>query len=197
MAGEQGTSGGRWMLAGMAAAAVLALTAVLTPELTRPGEGALKPGERFRECSVCPEMVVMPAGSFLMGTPGGEGSDDERPQHAIAIAKPFAVARLEATFAEWDACADAGGCKLKPEDNGWGRGDQPVTNVSWDDTREYLAWLGTRTGKPYLIQSGYLQRTPRGRMATLTAYRHFGIVAPKTAHTQTHTHHALAHGSSK
>ena len=94
--------------------------------LTPDEERLLKPKDTFKECAECPEMVVVPAGSFMMGSPEGT-------QRKITIARPFAVARFEATFAEWDACVSAGGCKHKPYDSGWGRGNLPVINVSLDD----------------------------------------------------------------
>lgn len=109
----------------------------------------------FRDCPQCPEMVVLPAGSFVMGSaPGEEGPVDERegPRHRVTIARSFAVGRFEVTFAEWDACVAAGGCKHRPDDRGWGREKQPVINVSWDDvTMEYLPWLSRKTGKPYRL----------------------------------------------
>jgi formylglycine-generating enzyme required for sulfatase activity len=99
----------------------------------------LKPKDTFRDCPECPEMVVVPAGSFMMGS---DESSAEMPVHRVTIAKAFAVGKFEVTFAEWDACVAAGGCKHKPEDAGWGRGKRPVINVSWDDiTKEYLPWL--------------------------------------------------------
>jgi formylglycine-generating enzyme required for sulfatase activity len=62
------------------------------------------------------------------------------------------VGKHEVTFAEWDACVDAGGCKQNPDDEGWGRGKRPVINVSWNDIiREYLPWLSRRTGKTYRL----------------------------------------------
>jgi formylglycine-generating enzyme required for sulfatase activity len=110
-------------------------------------------GAGFQDCPECPQMVVIPAGSFLMGSAEGQGSHDEYPQHEVTIAEPFAVGRFEVTFAQWDACRADGGCTLDPEDNGWGRGTRPVTNISWDDTREYLAWLSKRTRKTYRLLS--------------------------------------------
>jgi hypothetical protein len=89
-------------------------------------------------------MVVVPAGEFMMGSPASEaGRDsDESPQHRVRIARPFALGRFEVTFAEWDACAAAGGCGgYRPEDRGWGRGQQPVINVSWNDAQGYVRWL--------------------------------------------------------
>ena len=61
----------------------------------------LKPGASFKDCPVCPEMVVVPAGTFSMGS---EASSDETPIHDVALARPFAVGKFEVTFAEWDAC---------------------------------------------------------------------------------------------
>ena len=110
----------------------------------------LKPKDAFKDCAECPEMVVIPAGEFMMGS--NDGGSDEKPVHKVAIGRPFAVGKFEVTFAEWDACVAAGGCSHKPEDRGWGRGRQPVINVSWDDaTKEYLPWLSRKTGKTYRL----------------------------------------------
>ena len=110
------------------------------------------PGTTFKDCDVCPEMVVVPAGSFMMGSNTGDA--DEKPVHKVTIAKPFAVGKFEVTFAEWDACVADGGCNHKPGDAGWGRGKRPVINVSWDDiTKQYLPWLSRKTGKTYRLLS--------------------------------------------
>jgi formylglycine-generating enzyme required for sulfatase activity len=116
----------------------------------------LKPGsgEVFKDCPDCPEMVLIPAGEFMMGSPAGEEGrhSNEGPQRKVGIAAPFAAGKFEVTFAEWDACVTAGGCKHRPSDEGWGRGKRPVMNVSWDDiTREYLPWLLRKTGKTYRL----------------------------------------------
>ena len=116
-------------------------------------ERALKAGDPFKECRDCPEMIVVPAGRFLMGSPAGQGDDDERPQHEVTIAKPFAVAKFELTFDEWDACAAHGDCAPHVSDSGWGRGRRPVINVSWDDAQTYVKWLSRITGKPYRLLS--------------------------------------------
>ena len=127
-----------------------AAPAVLTKPAPEP-----RPGETFRDCpDVCPEMVVVPAGEFMMGSPAGEyGREaDEGPQHKVTIRLPFAVGKYAVTFDEWDACVSAGGCKHKPGDNGWGRGKRPVIYVSWDDaTKEYLPWLSRKSGKTYRL----------------------------------------------
>src|SRR5208283_2312751 len=101
-------------------------------------------------------MVVVPAGSFTMGSPASEPRRDsyEGPQHKVTFAKPFAVAKYELTFADWDACVIGGGCNgYKPNDLGWGRGQQPVINVNWDDAQAYVAWLSEVTGKTYRLLS--------------------------------------------
>ena len=113
-------------------------------------------GQRFRDCSTCPIMVVVPAGSFMMGSSpeSEEGYSDERPQHQVTIESPFAVGVYEVTFAEWDACVNAGGCGgYSPNDLGWGRARHPVTNVSWEDAWEYTAWLSEETGETYRLLS--------------------------------------------
>ena len=116
-------------------------------------EMALRSGDSFKECNNCPDMVVVPAGSFMMGSPAGQGDDGEHPQHNVIIPKRFAVSKYELTFAEWDACAFQGGCNAHIIDRGWGRGRQPVINVSWDEAKEYLAWLSKITGKTYRLLS--------------------------------------------
>jgi formylglycine-generating enzyme required for sulfatase activity len=111
---------------------------------------SLEPGEIFRDCDDCLELVVVPPGDFVMGS---NDTPYEKPEHTISIRRPFAIGRREVTFAEWDQCADAGACKHRPDDHGWGRGDRPVVNVSWDDSKLYLAWLSQKTGQRYRLPS--------------------------------------------
>ena len=113
-------------------------------------------GEVFRDCDVCPEMVVVPPGSFMMGSPDSEEdrSPREGPQHLVTISYPFAVGVHEVTFEEWDACLLAGGCGgHEPDDEGWGRGRRPVINVSWNDAWAYADWLTDQTGEEYRLLS--------------------------------------------
>jgi formylglycine-generating enzyme required for sulfatase activity len=119
-------------------------------------EGALRPGDLFKECASCPEMIVVPAGEFLMGSPETEDgrSGDEGPQHRVVFTKSFAVGRFAVTFDEWDACVLAGGCRRHHlPDKGWGRGRRPTINVWREDARAYLAWLLQTTGKSYRLLS--------------------------------------------
>ncbi|MBV8794269.1 MAG: SUMF1/EgtB/PvdO family nonheme iron enzyme [Hyphomicrobiales bacterium] len=123
--------------------------------LTAALERALKPGDSFKEGADCPEMVVVPPGRFLMGSPEGEGDKFgcEQPQHEVTIARPFAVAKFALTFDEWDACTAHGGCRTDVSDEGWGRGRRPAINVSWEDARAYVNWLSSITGKRYRLLS--------------------------------------------
>ena len=60
----------------------------------------------------------------------------------------------EVTFSEWEACVSAGGCNgYRPDDRGWGRGNRPVMNVSWDDAQSYVRWLSSKTGHNYGLLS--------------------------------------------
>ncbi len=113
-------------------------------------------GRKFRDCEACPEMVVVPAGAFAMGSPSGESGRyaDEGPRHQVKMWYPFAVGVYEVTFEEWDACVDAGGCGgYVPDDKGWGRGKRPVINVSWNDAQAYVQWLSNKTGAEYHLLS--------------------------------------------
>ena len=113
-----------------------------------------EPGWIFRDCSACPEMVVVPAGSFMMGAPSSEEGRWFETQHRVTIESAFAVGMYEVTFAEWDACVTAGACGgHRPDDEGWGRGSRPVINVSWEDAHAYLEWLSEETGERYQLLS--------------------------------------------
>ena len=117
---------------------------------------AWTPGTRFRDCPECPEMVVAPAGSFMMGSPWWEVFrwPDEGPVHEVTIMHPFAAGVYEVTFEEWDACVSEGGCgRYRPDDAGWGRGRRPVINVSWEDAQRYVEWLSRKTEEGYRLLS--------------------------------------------
>jgi formylglycine-generating enzyme required for sulfatase activity len=102
----------------------------------------LRPGRVFRDAPWAPEMVVIPAGRFMMGSPKDEPerTEDESPQHEVTIARPYAMGRYAVTFAEYEVYAKAKG-QAVPGDRGWGRGRRPVINVSWEDAQEYVQWL--------------------------------------------------------
>jgi formylglycine-generating enzyme required for sulfatase activity len=106
------------------------------------------PGEVFRDCDACDEMVVVPAGDFVMGS---TLKASESPPHKVTLRKAFAIGRREVTFAEWDRCVAAKACAYSPSDQGWGRGDRPAINLSFDDAKQYLAWMSKQTGHSYRL----------------------------------------------
>jgi formylglycine-generating enzyme required for sulfatase activity len=112
------------------------------------------PGDVIVDCDGCPELMVIGGGVFTMGTPTTElfHLADEGPLRRVTI-RPFAAGKYEVTFAEWDACVDAGSCAHDPEDGGWGRGLRPVINVGWADAQQYVRWLSERTGQNYRLLS--------------------------------------------
>jgi formylglycine-generating enzyme required for sulfatase activity len=123
------------------------------PYVLKEAERNLKPRDLFRECARnCPEMIMIPPGEFVMGSPDAEPerSKNEGPQHRVAIAKAFAVSVFDVTFDEWGACVSVGGCR-EVGDSGFGRGSRPVTNVTWDDAKAYVAWLSKMTDKAYRL----------------------------------------------
>ena len=140
------------------------------------GAEPLPPLSVFRDCDACPDMVVMPQGSFMMGARPedsrnpfdfyGENASNtkrapgeiniipfEHPRHKVEMNIPFAMARTETTLAEWMACVEAGGCRHVPETrivmpvtDHRIGPNHPVVNVSFLDALEYVAWLNTQVG---------------------------------------------------
>ena len=101
-----------------------------------------------------PEMVVLPTGSFRMGSPSGEAGrgSDEGPLRTVTIGNRIAMGRYEVTFADYDRFVLATG-RASPDDWGWGRGNRPVINVSQEDAQAYAVWLSAQTGKRYRLPS--------------------------------------------
>ena len=145
------------VLAGLAALVLAAGVAVVESmrELRRPGRV-------FRDCDTCPELVVIPAGTFRMGSPASEEgrSDVEGPRHEVTL-RSFAMGVKEVTFAEWDACVHGGGCNddsfgyflLGTLSDDLDPGRSPMFGVSWEDAQAYVSWLSERTGAAYRLPS--------------------------------------------
>ncbi|MBU6373257.1 MAG: SUMF1/EgtB/PvdO family nonheme iron enzyme [Alphaproteobacteria bacterium] len=150
------------------------------PPPPAPIEPVRKPGETFTDCADCPQMVVVPGGLFTMGSAAKEKGrfPDEGPERQVTL-PTFAVSATEITFAQWDACANSGGCAgFYPLDRGFGRGSKPVIGVSWNDAQAYLRWLnGRHQGRAYRLLSEaeweYIARagttTPYATGKTITA----------------------------
>ncbi len=142
---------------------------------------AAEPSESFRDCDTCPTMVVIPAGSFVMGSNVEETTREnvpdhqaalERPQHDVTIAQPFALGATEVTITEFAAfVADTGHqaatCLIYNRDVGWTElpgsswqhppfpqeDNHPTICVNWGDASSYANWLSTKTGKSYRLPS--------------------------------------------
>jgi formylglycine-generating enzyme required for sulfatase activity len=152
---------------------------------------ALKPGsgQSAQDCwfdgvtKRCgPEMVVVPGGTFTMGSPDNEPERFSNEQQVkVSISQPFAVGKFAVTFDEWDACVADGGCKsYKPDDRGWGRGKRPVINVNLDDAKGYVAWLSRKTGKTYRLLSE-AEREYVARAGTTSPFWWGKSITPKQA----------------
>ena len=151
--------------------------------LSAAKELALKPRDSFKECAQdCPEMIVVPAGAFTMGSSTteqgryyntewsahGRYNNNEGPQHKVTITNRFAVSKYDVTFADWDACVSVDACP-KAADSGFGRDTKPVMYVSWDDAQTYVGWLSKMTGKPYRLLTE-AEWEYAARAGTTTAY---------------------------
>ena len=119
-------------------------TAATAPEVFRD---TLKDGGQG------PEMVLLPAGYFRMGSPSDEvGRDrDEGPLRTVSLDRRVAMGRYEVTFADYDRFARAKAGVYRPRDEGWGRGMRPVIHVSWNEAQVYAAWLSAQTGHTYRL----------------------------------------------
>ena len=147
----------------------------------------MKPKDSFKECDSCPDMVVVPAGSFTMGSPDDEEGrvEEEGPQHTVTIGKPFAVGKFHITVDEFTAFVtetghDAGSkCWTLEHDTyaerparswrnpGYSQnGSHPVVCIDWNDAKAYVAWLARKTGRAYrLLTESEWEYAARGRTA--------------------------------
>ncbi len=117
-----------------------------------------------------PVMISVPAGIFTLGSPEDEEGhwSNEGPQQEIRFGEPFALGKYPVTFAEYDAFCDATG-QARVDDQGWGRGQRPAINLSWDDAQAYCQWLSEATGEDYHLPSE-AQWEYACRAGTTTAY---------------------------
>lgn len=142
------------------------------PFRTAVGDGSadrvvtLEKGANVQDWEFAPELVFIPPGQYWMGSKETEGKVDEKPRHSVSIGYPLLVGKYPVTFDEWDVylvetnTTFAADSELSQEtaarkffDESWGRGRQPVINVSWADAVAYTAWLSDKLGKRYRLLS--------------------------------------------
>jgi formylglycine-generating enzyme required for sulfatase activity len=149
----------------LAALTLAAACGALLPGLAQAATP--QPGKVFKDCKDCPEMVVLPAGTFTMGTPEDEvgREPDEGPMHTVTFAKPFAMSRFHITASEWDSYVRQTGVKIADGDTRPGREciastprypqgpRQPAVCMDMDDIQRYVSWLSKKTGQQYHMVS--------------------------------------------
>lgn len=108
----------------------------------------------FRDARIAPLLAIIPSGSFLMGSPPSEEGryDNESPVHDVNLTRRFALGRYAVTFEEFDQFTTAV-ARSNHHDAYWGRGRRPVIHVSWQDAKDYVAWLSEQTGENYRLPS--------------------------------------------
>jgi formylglycine-generating enzyme required for sulfatase activity len=148
-------------------------------------ECKLKPKDVFKECERCPEMVVLPAATFTIGSPDSEKGRhrDEGPQHTVKITKPLAVGKFDVTVDQFAAFVTATGYQsgsscwtfdgskwVETQDRSWRNpgfvqaGSHPAVCVSWNDANAYVEWLARTTGRGYrLLTEVEWEYAARGR----------------------------------
>ena len=137
------------------------------------------PGSVFKDCDGCPDMVVIPAGEYGFGSPPNEFGSPYNEGYILDIRfeRPFALGKYEVTFDQWELCVRDGRC-TPVDDEKPGRGQHPVTNVSWHDATAYADWLSAKTGKPYRLPSE--QEWEYAAQAGTKRARFFGIAPEQT-----------------
>ena len=121
---------------------------VLAAETFESFHDFLKDGSRG------PVLISIPAGTFTMGDPHGDGLPDEVPLHTVTIEHGFAIGKYEITFEEYDRFTAATGrpeIRAYPQTAAWGRGRRPVIGVNYFDALAYCQWLSEQTGNRYRL----------------------------------------------
>lgn len=117
-------------------------------EAARARQPKYKVGDVFRDCAECPEMVVLPSGSFQMGDLHGDGDKDEKPIRTVRITQPFAIGKYEVTQEEWRTVMGA-----NPSHFAKCGSRCPVESVNWDDVQDFIRKINLKTGKSYRLPS--------------------------------------------
>jgi formylglycine-generating enzyme required for sulfatase activity len=114
-----------------------------------PSPPAKPVSKTLQDCELCPILVPIPAGTFRMGME--KGDPQAMPAHEVKV-RAFALGSTPVTVAEWKACLAEKGCGALPR-MAVASDRTPIHNVSWDDAKQYLAWLSKKTSKKYRLPS--------------------------------------------
>lgn len=122
------------------------------PQVVSPPDQGT-PQSPFRDCQQCPEMAVVPAGTFLMGAPptDADAEREELPQRQVAFERPFAIGLYEVTERQWAACASDGVCRGDRPGVSVTPSDLPKTDVDWQDAQAFIGWLNGKTAGGYRL----------------------------------------------
>jgi formylglycine-generating enzyme required for sulfatase activity/class 3 adenylate cyclase len=123
----------------------LSPAAPTAPQVSPTPASPATPGAQRASAMPEPEMIPLRGGAFAMGS---NEDISEKPVHQVTI-KPFAISKYPITVREWNECAAAKACTFAAT----GKGDAPITNVSWSDAKQFVAWLAGATQKPYRLPS--------------------------------------------
>jgi formylglycine-generating enzyme required for sulfatase activity len=188
----------------LAATATLFAVPSSAEEKPAPKASSFRVGAAFSECRDCPEMVVVPPGSFSMGSSQEERDTlgvvpvfdkMESPQHKVTIRYRFAVSRYEITFDQWDACVADGGCNgYRPADEGWGRRRLPVIYIHYANAMSYVDWLSRKTGERYRLLSE-AEWEYAARAGTSTWFLYGNAADPEKANFGEHVGRTMPVGS--
>ncbi len=130
---------------------IVASIAVFLLSCGSQAESELKPGDVFKDCDVCPEMVVLPTGSFMMGVHPSQARWYLPPWRRETVSRSIAVGKFEVLVPEFEACVDAGGCQSLGKKSGPKLDHLPAYNLSWNNANDFVDWLADKTGKNYRL----------------------------------------------
>ena len=124
-------------------------THTLHAEAAHQRIAAFQKAKKQKAAQYLPEMILITGGTFQMGDTFDEGQEREKPVHSVTLSD-FYLGQYAVTFEEYDRfCAETK--HEKPSDEGWGRAQRPVINVSWEDAQAYCQWLSQKTGKNFRL----------------------------------------------
>jgi formylglycine-generating enzyme required for sulfatase activity len=190
-------------------ASVVPNIATTRPQAPSGSLSSMAPGTVIRDCADCPEMVVIPAGSFMMGSPASEAGrfDREGPQHLVQMRRQIAVGKYEVTriqyarFVQDSSYVVGNGCNawdgkwVYDANKNWRNpgfpqsDDDPVVCITWDGAKAYADWLSRKSGKQYRLPSE-AEWEYAARAGTTTAFSFGERITPQQANFESRVSYA-------